>query len=86
MKYTRKLSKSEKERNFIYIDKNYREMFPPANLPFTLTFNNHNFSVTMDGMFRIWSGRFVSKMSLRNATHIEIEKNDQTDSFLLKII
>lgn len=85
MKVVRKLSKSERERNFIYIERYYRKIFPRDKEKFILRFEDKEFSVEIDPMSRIWCGRFIKKINLMNAIKVEIEESPTPNSFLLKI-
>lgn len=57
MDYERKLTSSEAERHFIYVDKGYREMFPSGK-QFTLEVGKEKVKVKIDSKGRIWAALF----------------------------
>tara|TARA_Y100000590_G_scaffold202693_1_gene230112 strand:+ start:969 stop:2093 length:1125 start_codon:yes stop_codon:yes gene_type:complete len=80
--YERKLAKSQKERNFIYITKDARNHFPNANEYFQLSYNNIKLKVKLDELGRIWLGKSVI---ITNSEKIKIEKFNH-DEFRLILI
>jgi hypothetical protein len=56
--YKRKLTSSEAERHFIYVDKSHRGMFPPPGKQFTLEVGKEKVKVKIDSKGRIWAALF----------------------------
>lgn len=58
MDYKRKLTPSEAERHFVYVDKSHKQMFPSSGKEFTLKVGKEKVKVKMDSKGRIWAALF----------------------------
>ncbi|MEM3827972.1 MAG: hypothetical protein QXP36_01975 [Conexivisphaerales archaeon] len=58
MIYRRKLTPSEVDRHFIYIDEEHRSMFPPPGKKFDLIVRHQRITVKIDSHWRIWAASF----------------------------
>tara|TARA_Y100000590_G_scaffold197010_1_gene223760 strand:- start:204 stop:1328 length:1125 start_codon:yes stop_codon:yes gene_type:complete len=76
---SRKISKSEKERNYLYVKKQFRHNFPKEKVIFILNFNNHGHKVSLDSQGRIWSSVLDIPVDIEK---IEIEKNSNNEFIL----
>ena len=83
MKYVRKLSYIEQKRHFIYITREFREMFPRLKEPFTLVVDEEKFPVNIDRQGRIWASLFRSKVNFEWYSKFEISKINDNE-YLLK--
>ena len=53
--YRRKLTVCEVERHFVYVESEYRDMFPDANRFFTLFVDSKKIQVKIDNKKRVWA-------------------------------
>ena len=70
MQFTRKISKSEHQRKFIYFNKKYEKYLPPPGEKFQATINDRKIDVCFDLESRIWLG---SKY-FENIFHFEVNQ------------
>ena len=83
-KYERKLTFSESNRHYIYITKNYRDIFPPAGKEFMIVIDNRKFEAKVGKQNnRIWAANFRDYIDMSEGITLVLSKNPD-GSFTLK--
>ena len=84
MGYERTLIASEVERHFIYINRDYRSMFPLPHEKFKLIVGGKKFDVCLDSYGRLWGAVFWKKLGkIKIGDKVVIVKKSD-DTFILK--
>lgn len=72
--YLRKLTPTEVKRHYIYIAKDYRDMFPKIGKPFKVWVNGEKIEVKLDAGGRIWLG-YKAFEDLKPSDTVELTRN-----------
>ena len=83
-KYSKKLTRSEVERHFIYIIQKYRDLFPKTGELFKIRIKKLELQKTIDNKNRIWLGEEAFR-GLKVGDIVEITKNSD-GSFTIEVV
>ena len=81
--YVRKLSFTEGDREFIYVTKEFRSMFPKVRQKFSLIIHDEKYIVNLDEQYRIWCGEFRKKVKFQKGVEFEIFKSNDDEYRLI---
>lgn len=73
--YRRKLSVTEANRHYVYIEKQYRDIFPPFGETIRIIIDDYKVEAKIDRLNRIWASLFWDHLDFEMGKTIVFTKN-----------
>ncbi|MEM2144251.1 MAG: hypothetical protein QW279_02740, partial [Candidatus Jordarchaeaceae archaeon] len=83
--YKRKLTPSEVKRHFIYVEKEYRCMFPPPGKEFEIIIKKEKINVKTDSRWRIWAALFWDDLPSFHVGDVIVFSKNPNDVFKIEV-